>query len=115
MVVVNVDERRIDDLHFVLPDDLRASKPEEVATVVLLTWGKIQTSGDGPISSISSVEFQMTYQVRVFDWASKSEIASHTFPGGFPKSNLRSVEESVTGPKPDDAQMLTFLTGLPRL
>jgi hypothetical protein len=114
MVVVNVTERRIDDLHFALSDDLRASRPEEVTTVVLVTWGKVKISGDGPISSISSVEYQQTCQVKVFDWESKSAIASHTFFGGFPQGSLRSMEESVTGPKPDDRQMLTFLAGLPR-
>src|SRR5262249_27247897 len=67
MVVVNVNERKIDDLYFALPDHLRASKPEEVATVVLLTWGKIRISGNGPISSFTSVEYQMICQVRVFD------------------------------------------------
>jgi hypothetical protein len=37
MVVINVNERKVDDLYFALPDDLRASNPAEVATVVLLT------------------------------------------------------------------------------
>jgi hypothetical protein len=115
MVVVNAGERSIDVLYFDLPDDLRATKPEKVATVVLLIWGKIKTSGDGPISSsLFSVEYQQICLVKVFDWESKSEIASRTFVGRFPSSNLRSVEASVTGPKPDAAEILTFLTGLPR-
>jgi hypothetical protein len=114
MVVVNADERRIGDLYFDLPDDLRASKPEEVGAVVLLTWGKIRTSGNGPMSSFMSVEYQRVCQVNVFDWKSKSEIACGTVFGRFPSSNLSSNEESVTGPKPDDADVLKLLTGLPR-
>jgi hypothetical protein len=43
MVIVNWNERRIDDLDFALPSDLSASTPEEVATVVLLTWEKRKT------------------------------------------------------------------------
>jgi hypothetical protein len=114
MVVVNGSERSMDDLHFALPDGLRAVNPEEVGTVVLSNWGKIRISGDGPISSFSSTEYQQFCHVKVFDWASKSEIASRTFLGDFPQSSLRSWEESVTGSRPDTAKILTFLTGLPR-
>jgi hypothetical protein len=44
MVVVNGDERKIDDLHFALPDALRASKPADVAAVVLLRCETSPTS-----------------------------------------------------------------------
>ncbi len=115
MVVINGGERKIDDLYFALPDDLRASGPAEVATVVLLTWEKRQISGNGPISADFSVEYQMSCQVRVFDWENKSEFASHTFFGDCPSGGgFRSDTPSVTGPKPDEAEMLTFLTRLPR-
>jgi hypothetical protein len=113
MVVVNVHEGKIDDLHFSLPDDLRAANPEGVGTVVLLTWGKIKISGEGPISSMRGVEYQQFCQLKVFDWESKSEVASRVFLGGFPESNLLRLGP-VTGPKPDAAQMLSFLAGLPR-
>jgi hypothetical protein len=101
MVVVNVNERTMDDLHFALPDDLSASKSEEVATVVLLTWEKSETSPSG-------LRYIMTCRVRVFDWKSKSEIASRTVFGD-PPDHLRPG----TGPQPD-AQVLRFLTDLPR-
>lgn len=114
MVVVNSSERNIDGLYFDLPDDLRATKPEEVATVVLLIWGKIKISGEGRMSSLFSDEYQQICLVKVFDWESKSEIATRTIFGGFPSSNLQSKEASVTGPKPNAAEILTFLTGLPR-
>ncbi len=114
MVVVDVNERKIDDLHFALPDDLRASGSEEVATVVLLKWEKIKVSGGGPISADFSVEYQMTCQVRVFDWESKSEIASRTFFGDSPSGGFSSDQPSVTGPKPDEAEVLKFLTSLSR-
>jgi hypothetical protein len=112
MVVVNVTEGKIDDLYFGLPDDLRAANPEEVATVVLLTRGKIKVSGEGPISSIRGVEYQQFCQLKVFDWESKSEVASRTFHGGFPESSLTRLGPA-TGPEPDPAQVLTLLTSLP--
>jgi hypothetical protein len=110
MVVVNVNERKFDDLHFALPDDLRASKPEDVATVVLLTWEKRPTSTEP--SSLPSYRgrYIMIGQVKVFDWERKSEIASRTFLGDVPDF---SGKEPATGPKPE-AQVLKFLTDLPR-
>ncbi len=113
MVVVNVNDRTMDDLHFALPGDLQASRPEEVATVVLLSWGKMKASGEHPFS-VLSVEYQQFVLVKVFDWQSQSEIASRTFFGAFPDSSLRSVEQSVTGPKPDAQELIRFLAGLPR-
>jgi hypothetical protein len=115
MVVVNASERGIDDLHFALPEDLAASKPEEVATVVLVTWEKRKVSGEGPISAMSSAKYQMVGQVRVFDWQSKSAIASRMFFGSLPTGGgYGSDQPPVTGPKPDSAQVVSFLTGLPR-
>jgi hypothetical protein len=107
MVVVNRNERRVDEVYFALPDDLRAAKPEEVATVVLLTWGKTKMSDDGPMSH-RPVEYQQFVQVKVFDWESKREIACGTVCGGFPEHLSR------TGPKPENAQVRKFLAGLPR-
>jgi hypothetical protein len=114
MVVVNVNDRSLDDLHFALPNDLSASRPDEVGTVVLLTWEKRKVSGDGPISGRFSAQYQMIVQVKVFDWESKAAIAGNLFFGRMPGGGFRSLQDSVTGPKPDNAQLLTFLTGLPR-
>jgi hypothetical protein len=107
IVVVNVNEREIDDLYFALPDDLRASKPEEVATVVLVTWEERST--EWPLSRYGD-RFIMIGHVKVFDWKRKSEIASSTILGDVPD---RGRWKPRTGPKPE-AQVLTFLTGLPR-
>jgi hypothetical protein len=113
MVVVNVNERTIDDLHFALPDSLCASKPEEVATVVLLTWGKSPTSQDPFSLPLYGNRYIMIGQVKVFDWQRKSEIASVTFLGDVPDLDPYSEGKPTTGPKPD-ARVLSFLTGLPR-
>ncbi len=107
MVVVNVNEKGIDDLHFDLPRDLSASKPEEVSTVVLLTWEKRDTSS--ALYTVHTGRYAVVGHVRVFDWASKSEIASRMFFGDPPEHPYRPG----TGPRPDD-QVLKFLTSLPR-
>jgi hypothetical protein len=108
MVVVNVTERRIDDLHLALPDDLGASRPEEVATVVLLTWEKRPTSTEPASVNLYGNRFMMIAQVKVFDWERKAEIASGTFFGDLP-----DFGQAATGPKPD-ARVLKYLTDLPR-
>ena len=110
MVVVNVNERRIDALHFALPRDLWASKPEEVATVVLLTWEQRRTSNEPFSLPLYDNRYITVGQVRVFDWESKSEIASRTFFGDLPPF---SDGQPATGPRPDD-QVLNFLTSLRR-
>ena len=40
MVVVDVQDKDVDDLHFNLPDDLRAATPDEVNTVIQLRWNQ---------------------------------------------------------------------------
>jgi hypothetical protein len=114
MVIVNVNEGKIDDLHFALPNDLRASKPGEVVTVVLLTWETSATSRE-PLSvygpSLYANRSIVIGQVKVFDWAHKSEIASSTIIGDVPEFDPEG--KPATGPKPE-AQVLAFLTGLPR-
>jgi hypothetical protein len=114
LVVVNVNERKLHDLHFALPDELCASKPEEVGTVVLLTWKQSPTSKEplpvyGP--SLYANRYIVIGQVNVFDWERKSEIASGTFLGDV--ADFDPDGKPKTGPKPDD-QVLKFLTGLPR-
>jgi hypothetical protein len=109
MVVVNSVERKIDNIHFALPSDLQATRPEEVATVVLLTYGEMQMSdGDGIISQLMGIEYQQFIQITVFDWNSKKEIDSGTVYG------RDSGRRDRPGPKPDDAQVLKFLESLPR-
>jgi hypothetical protein len=111
MVVINVDEAKIDALQFSLPGELCAWKPVEVGTVVLLAWEKKSTSSDplfGP--ALYPNRFMYIAHVKVFDWESKSEIASSTFFGDLP-GFLKG--ESATGPKPDQ-QVLNFLKALPR-
>jgi hypothetical protein len=114
MVVVNVNERKIDDLHFALPDGLCALKPEEIGTVVLLTWETSPTSRE-PLSvygpSLYANRFIMIGHVKVFDWRRKSEIASSTFIADVP--DFDPDGKPMTGPKPE-ARVLAFLTGLPR-
>jgi len=108
MVVVNVEKRGIDDLHFDLPGDLSASKPDEVGTVVLLRWEERQML-KGPNALLARPEpgmYCMVGKVKVFDWESKSEIASATIYGDPPPGY------KIPGPKPK-TQVLKYLTDLP--
>jgi hypothetical protein len=40
IITVNKKEKRLDDIYFDLPEELRATKPEDVGTIVWLEWGK---------------------------------------------------------------------------
>src|SRR5262249_37675101 len=110
---VNVNEGKIDDLHFALPGNLWASKPEEVGTVVLLKWETRRTTTDPDSIPLYRNRSIMIGQVNVFDWDSKSEIVSGTLLGDTPDLDRSDEGRGATGPKPD-AQVLKFLTGLPR-
>jgi hypothetical protein len=95
---VNMGDRTPDHIYFDLPDDLRAAKPEEVGTVVLLSWGKIKVGdyeGGGDAN-------QQTKRVLV----------SQQFMGG-PPPNTTSSSGGATGSSPAP-QIVTYLRGLPR-
>jgi hypothetical protein len=109
IVLVDIAAGKMDALYFDLPDDLRASNPEEVATVGLLLWGKRNVPQP---SDFVGAAFQQTCQVKVVDWKTKAEIATATFFGTTPYYS-RNRNEFVTGSKPD-SEVLTFLTGLHR-
>jgi hypothetical protein len=108
MITVDINSKAIDHLYFDLPEELRASKPEEVATVVLLSWGKNKVGTyDG-----GSGAYQQTCQVKVVDKATNTEIASNFFLGDEPPQQKMS-NASGTGAKPSKA-LLYFLKTLPR-
>jgi hypothetical protein len=96
-----------------LPGDLWATKPEEVGTVVVLTWEERKTSTEPLSLTLYSNRYIMIGHVKVFDWERKSEIASSTFLGDVPDFDPFNEGKPATGPKPD-AQVLKLLTDLPR-
>src|SRR5947199_9432348 len=77
VVMVNADNLSLDNLHFAIPDDLRAWTPAEVTTVVQLRTqdrevGRYEGGGRA---------LQQTVTVTVFDKASRVLLGSATFTG----------------------------------
>ena len=83
---VNVADHSPDHLYFDIPDGLRASRPEEVGTVVLLLWGKEQVGtyeGGGGA-------YQQTCDVVLVNHKTKKTMHSQRFLGSFPPQTTTS-------------------------
>jgi hypothetical protein len=108
LVVVDVEDKDVDGLHFDLPDGLRAQTPEEVTTVAQLRWNKTQvgtyTTGGGA--------YQWKCDVTVKDLETNAQIAQQSFAGSPPPQSFSGRRgESRTGDKPTEA-VINFLKGL---
>jgi hypothetical protein len=105
MVVVNVANRDLDDLHFDLPDNLRASSPGQVAIVARLHWRHATVGmykGGGSAG-------QWTCDVEVIDRVKWTLLGSQKFIGSPPpQSFVGRRGQSRSGDKPKQ-QVMTFL------
>jgi len=108
LVAVDLDSKTIDDLHFDLPDDLRAETPEDVGTVVQLHWDKLQVG-----SYNGKPAWKQSCQVRVMDKPSGELIETQPFWGGDPPSAIDSNASAGWGSRPDK-EIVEFLGTLPR-
>jgi len=110
MVVVDANDKDVDDLHFDLPADLRAANPGEVTTVVWLQWNKATVGtyeGGGNA-------YQWSCNVTVIDKATRTTLGSQQFTGPAPPQTFYGkAGESRTGDKPTD-QVLNYLRSFPR-
>jgi hypothetical protein len=105
-VVVDMGSKQVDDLHFKLPPELRATGPNEVRTVVRLNRGR-QTLGTQVVTrSENRVRYHPTgsttrefCDVAVIDHATGAVLANTTIGGS-------------NGEKPSDAQILEYLLSL---
>jgi hypothetical protein len=106
MVVVDRTAKEVSDLTFDLPADLRASKPEDVTTVVLLetTKKKVTTYDDGSTGS------QVSITVTVVDLATQTVTAQKTFEGAPPDEDA----EDEVGDAPSNDTLRDYLKSLPR-
>src|SRR4051812_1701631 len=105
---VNFTDRKPDHLYFDLPADLRASRPEEVGTVVLLIRGKTQVAtyqGGGGA-------FQQFCEVTLVDHRTRAVLHKQIFQGGPPPQSISSRSSTGTGSSPDPS-VVDFLTRLP--
>lgn len=108
VIVIDIDEKDIDDCFFDLPSDLRAASPEEVGTVIWLDWGEVligrYTDGAGG--------YQITCKVTVIDKAKTAIVGEATFKGSEPPS-VKSGSGDRTGDKPTD-DVSDYIKTLPR-
>jgi hypothetical protein len=110
MVVVDPNEQDLDDLHFDLPDDLRAATPADVTTVVWLRWNQATV---GTYSSGGNA-YQWSCDVMVIDLPTRTTIGSQHFDGAPPPARVSGKRgQSHSGDKPTQA-ILNYLQSFPR-
>jgi hypothetical protein len=108
MITIDMINRKVDSLYFQLPQELRATTPEEVETVVWLRWGQDYiASYEGGGKAI-----RHTCTVTVFDRATKKVVAQTTFQGEEPPDvTYTSAGEDDDGGKPTD-KILFYLRNI---
>ncbi len=111
MVVVDKNTQDIDaDVFFGLPNDLRASRPEEVGTVVWLEYGRIL--GKGVYGEKRIPSFIQTCKVTVLDQGDRQVIASTLLHGGPPPETVEDTAAEGVGSRPT-AEVIDYLKRLP--
>jgi hypothetical protein len=108
LVIVNRDKKEIDDLFVDLPDGLRAENPEEVGTVVWVSFARVAvgTYTDG------ATGYAHSCTVHVIDKAGWTVTAIRRFQGSAPPS-FKKHSGDAEGSKPDSA-VIEYLKNLPR-
>jgi hypothetical protein len=106
MITVNAQGKgEVEWMYFDLPADMRAGKPENVETVVLLDWGRSHVA---PYEG-GGAAYRHTCDVYVVDKESKKLRAFQTFTGGEPPSQTSTPAGSDDyGSKPTQ-QIVDFL------
>jgi hypothetical protein len=100
----------LSDVHFDLPDALRAETPEEVASVVALQWQRILF---GRYRGTDAVAYRWECQLTVVDAATKEVLARpEPFVGGDPPKSAAATED-VYGTRPVE-QIVAYLAALER-
>ena len=114
MVVVDKKTQDIDwDVFFGLPDALRASRPEEVGTIVWLEYGREQGQGVYIDGKDRRPSFCQTCEVTVIDRAGRAVIGAALVHGGPPPERIQEGDKEGVGPRPT-AEVIDYLKGLPR-
>jgi hypothetical protein len=107
MITIDKQENDIDWTYFDLPDELRADSPEEVGTIAVLDWGKVEV---GKYSDGASAYVQ-TCVVTVVDKADKKVLGkSPVLQGGDPPKSKKGSGEGK-GPRPTEA-VVNYLRSL---
>ena len=110
VVVIDKDKPQVHGIHFRLPEELRASSPEEVGTVVWLSWGEkvVGTYTDG------SKGYRRTCNVTIIDQANRQITGSRTFLGSNPPEE-KSGFGRRKGDKPSAREIAAYIKSLDRV
>jgi hypothetical protein len=109
IIIIDNQKNKIDHIYYDLPENLRATKPENVGTIVLLEWGEDKI---GFYASPRSEAIVITCQVTVIDKSIPAIVSKVNFEGPPPPAILKSGE-SATGAMPTQ-EIVNYLQGLPR-
>jgi hypothetical protein len=97
LVVVDLDARDLDPLHFSLPNNLRAAGPNEVGRIVQLRW--IQTTVGRYTSGGTAYKWRCEFTV--IDKATRAVLQSAVIEGSEPPASIYGRRgQSESGSKP---------------
>jgi hypothetical protein len=108
IIAVNKKEKKIDDIYFKLPEELRATKPENVGTIVWLDWGEdeVGTYTDAETATV------ITCHMTVIDKSIPAIVGEINFRGDDPPE-LKKRLDSSSGTTPDE-DIVFFLQNVPK-
>lgn len=86
LVVVNLGERKVDELHFDLPSRVKATKPQEVANIVQLDFVPTYIGNYGA----QAKAYKYTAYVTIIDVANCKAIAKIAFEGSHPPATVKA-------------------------
>lgn len=113
MIPIDKQKRRVDiELFPHLLEQDRATRPEEVGTVLLLDWGLQEVGRYVDVESRKStgeLAYVHTCTLSIIDWQLRTVIGRRSFVGGKP------LEGEIVGPgMPPYFEIAYYLTNLPR-
>lgn len=115
VVIVNTEQRNVDYLAYSkLPDSIRAQKPNEAGTIVLVTWSKQKVGRyeDVETGKDTGGAYRSIAHIRLIDWVSKEILAERDFFGEDPAGGL-SREGDFTSQWPV-FEIIKYLESLPQ-
>lgn len=120
IVIDRVANRVAESVYWKLPAEIRATKPDEVTTVVWLRTGHrvvgryrlLGETSSSPLPLSSPRGSVDSYYVTVIDYETKAVIARQTLNGPMPPFEITANASGASGGLPDQSEIVTYLTGL---
>jgi hypothetical protein len=106
-IAIDVADNSFDHFYFDLPENLKATTPADVKTVVFLNWTKQQTHTYDPGNKPG---YTHSCMVEVVDRETKTLLLRNNFVGGPPPASISGRSSSGEGPKPTDF-IIAYLKG----